>query len=136
MKNLNSYGENYIEKVLDYGRLEDDNVYIQVNHVYVSESNTNYLINLEVKEKLEQIYIYNENKYKFNTYKIFFCDEIFTIPKNLNAEKRRDLIFNFVNDMFSNYYNFSYEDISEYEYYLSSDFSKIQVRNILEEKIL
>ena len=136
MKNLNLYGEEFIEKVLDYGRLEDEQVYKQINHIYISESNTNYLINLEIVEHSEKKYIYNGIKYIYNTYKIFFCDEIFAISKRLSEEAKEELINNFCDDMFSTYYNFSYEDISDDEYYSSNDLSRFKIIQKLENKIL
>ena len=67
MKNLNLYGKKFINEVLNYGRLEDENVYSQVDYISITESNTNYLINLEIVEHSENKYIYNDIKYKFNT---------------------------------------------------------------------
>ena len=136
MKNLNSYGEEFINEVLNFERLEDENIYKEINNISVTESNTSYLINLVIKEKSEQIYIYNKDKYKYNSYKLFFCDEIFTISKKLNEEKKQELINNFCNDMFSNYYNFYYEDISEDDFYLTSDLSENKIKYLLENEIL
>ena len=136
MKNLNLYGEDFINEILNFGRLEDENIYKEINNVSVTESTTNYLINLIIKEKSEQVYVYNENKYKYTSYKLFFCDEIFTISKKSNEEKKQELINNFCDDMFSNYYNFFHEDILEDDYYSTLDLSKNQIKYFLENKIL
>ena len=135
MKNLNSYGENYIEKVLNYGRLEDEKIYSQIDYVSVTESNTHFLINIEIVEHSESKYIYNNIKYIYHRYKKFVCDEIFTISKRLSEEAKEELIENFCND-FSNYYQFEEEDISEDEYYLSNDLPRFKIRIRLENKIL
>ena len=135
MKNLNSYGEEFINEVLNYGRLEDENVYSQVNYISITESNTNYLINLEIVEHSEGKYIYNGIKYIYNSYKKFICNEIFTISKRLSEEEKEELIYNLCND-FSNYYEFDEEDITEDEYYLSHDLSRFEIKQKLENKIL
>ena len=49
MKNLNSYGE-FINEVIEKGRLEDEQLYKQIDNISVTESNTNYLINIELLE--------------------------------------------------------------------------------------
>ena len=135
MKNLNSYGEEFINEVLNYGRLEDENVYSQVNYISITESNTNFLINIEVVEHSETKYIYNDIKYIYNSYKKFICNEIFTISKRLSEEEKEELIYNLCND-FSNYYEFDEEDITEDEYYLSHDLSRFEIKQKLENKIL
>ena len=135
MKNLNSYGENYIEKVLNYGRLEDEKIYSQIDYVSVTESNTHFLINIEIVEHSESKYIYNNIKYIYHRYKKFVCDEIFTISKRLSEEAKEELIENFCND-FSNYYEFEQENITESEYYSSNDLSRFEIKEKLENKIL
>ena len=135
MKNLNSWGEKFINEVIEKGRLEDEKIYRQIDYISVTESNTNYLINLEIVEHSENKYIYNDIKYKFNTYKKFICNEIFTISKRLSEEAKEELISNFCND-FSNYYEFEEEEISEDEYYSSNDLSRFKIIQKLENKIL
>ena len=136
MKNLNSYGEEFINEVLNYGRLEDEGLYSQIDYISITESNTNYLINLEIVEHSERKYIYKDIKYIYNSYKKFLCNEIFTISKKLNEEKKQELINNFCDDMFSNYYTFYYEDISEDDFYLTSDLSENKIKYLLENEIL
>ena len=58
MKNLNLYGKKFINEVLNYGRWEDEDIYKQIDYISVTESNTNYLINLEIVEHSENKYIY------------------------------------------------------------------------------
>ena len=135
MKNLNSYGEEFINEVLNYGRLEDEEIHKQIDYVSVTESNTNYLINLEIVEHSENKYIYNDIKYIYNSYKKFICNEIFTISKRLSEEEKEELIYNLCND-FSNYYEFDEEDITEDGYYLSNDLSRLEIKQKLENKIL
>ena len=135
MKNLNAYGENYIEKVLNHGRLEDEKIYSQIDYVSVTESNTNFLINIEVVEHSESKYIYNNIKYIYNSYKKFICNEIFTISKRLSEDEKEELIENFCDDIL-NYYEFDQEEISEDEYFSSNDFSRFKIIQKLENKIL
>ena len=135
MKNLNSYGEKFIEKVLNHGRLEDEKIYSQIDYVSVTESNTHFLINIEIVEHSESKYIYNNIKYIYNSYKKFICNEIFTISKRLSDDEKEELISNFCND-FSNYYEFEQEEISEDEYNSSNDFSRFKIKLKLENKIL
>ena len=135
MKNLNSYGENYIEKVLDYGRLEDEQIHKQVDYLSITESNTNFLINIEIVEHSESKYIYNNIKYIYHRYKKFICNEIFTISKRLTEDEKEELVENFCED-FSNYYEFEQENITESEYYSSNDLSRFEIRIRLENKIL
>ena len=135
MKNLNLYGEKFINEILNYGRLEDEQLYKQIDYISITESNTHFLINIEVMEHSEKIYIYNNIKYLYNSYKKFFCDEIFTISKRLSEEEKEELIENFCDD-FSNYYQFEEEKISEDEYYSSNDFSTFEIKQKLENKIL
>ena len=135
MKNLNSYGEKFINEILNYGRLEDEQIHKQVDYVSITESNTHFLVNIEVVEHSEVKYIYNDIKYLYNSYKKFICNEIFTISKRLSEEAKEELISNFCND-FSNYYEFEQEEISESEYYSSNDLSKFKIIQKLENKIL
>ena len=135
MKNLNLYGEKFINEILNYGRLEDEQIHKQVDYVSITESNTHFLVNIEVVEHSEKIYIYNNIKYLYNSYKKFICNEIFTISKRLSEEAKEELISNFCND-FSNYYEFEQEEISESEYYSSNDLSKFKIIQKLENKIL
>ena len=135
MINLNSYGEKFINEILNYGRLEDEKIYSQIDYISITESNTHFLINIEVMEHSEKIYIYNGIKYIYNSYKKFICNEILTISKRLSEEAKEELISNFCND-FSNYYQFEEEDISEDEYYSSNDLSRFKIIQKLENKIL
>ena len=135
MKNLNSYGEKFINEILNYGRLEDEQLYKQIDYVSITESNTNFLMNIEIVEHSESKYIYNNIKYIYNSYKKFICDEIFTISKRLSEDEKEELISNFCDD-FSNYYQFEEEEISEDEYYSSNDLSRLEIKQKLENKIL
>ena len=135
MKNLNSYGEKFINEILNYGRLEDEQIHRQVDYVSVTESNTNFLINIEIVEHSIDKYIYNGIKYIYNSYKKFICNEIFTISKRLSEDEKEALISNFCND-FSNYYEYEEEEISEDEYYSSNDISRFKMIQKLENKIL
>ena len=135
MKNLKLYGEEFINEVLSYGRLEDEEIYKQVNYVSITESSTHYLLNIEVVEHSEKKYIYNNIKYIYNGYKKYICNEIFTISKRLSENEKENLIDNFCSD-FSNYYEFEEENILEDEYYLSNDLSRLEIKEKLENKIL
>ena len=135
MKNLNSYGKKFINEILNYGRLEDITDHYQVDNVSITESNTHFLINVEIAEHSEKKYIYNNIKYIYNSYKKFICNEIFTISKRLSEEVKEELIDNFCDD-FSDYYEFEEEEISEDEYYSSNDFSRWEIKQKLENKIL
>ena len=135
MKNLNSYGEKFINEILNYGRLEDEQLYKQIDYVSITESNTNFLMNIEIVEHSESKYIYNNIKYIYHRYKKFICDEIFTISKRLTEDEKEELISNFYDD-FSNYYQFEEEEISEDEYYSSNDLSRLEIKQKLENKIL
>ena len=135
MKNLNSYGEKFINEILNYGRLEDEQLYKQIDYVSITESNTNFLMNIEIVEHSESKYIYNNIKYIYHRYKKFICDEIFTISKRLTEDEKEELVENFCDD-FSNYYQFEEEEISEDEYYSSNDLSRLEIKQKLENKIL
>ena len=135
MKNLNSYGEKFINEILNYGRLEDEQLYKQIDYISITESSTHFLINIEVVEHSEKKYIYNNIKYIYNSYKKFICDEIFTISKRLSEEAKEELIMNFWDD-FSHYYEYEQEEISEDEYFSSNDLSRFKIIQKLENKIL
>ena len=135
MKNLNSYGEKFINEVIEKGRLEDEQIHKQVDYLSITESNTNFLMNIEIVEHSESKYIYNGIKYIYNRYKRFICDEIFTISKRLSEEAKEELVENFCDD-FSNYYEYEEEEISEDEYYSSNDLSRFEIKEKLENKIL
>ena len=135
MKNLNSYGEKFIEEVIEKGRLEDEQIHNQVDYLSITESNTHFLINIEMVEHSENKYIYNNIKYIYHSYKKFICNEIFTISKRLSEDAKEELIDNFCDD-FSNYYQFEEQEISEDEYYSSNDLSKFEMIIKLENKIL
>ena len=68
MKNLNAYGEEFIKKIKEEGKLEDINEFHQISYIAVTESNTSHLINLDVLTHSEENYIYNNNKYKLDIY--------------------------------------------------------------------
>ena len=135
MKNLNAYGEEFIKEILNYGRLEDVQLYRQVDYISITESSTHFLINIEMVEHAEEIYFYNNNKYIYDSYKKFICNEIFIISKRLSEDEKEELINNFCDD-FSNYFEFEQEDISESEYYSSNDLSIFEIKQKLENKIL
>ena len=135
MKNLNSYGGNFITEVIEKGRLEGEQIYKQIDYISITESNTNFLVNIEIVEHSEDRYIYNGIKYIYHSYKRFICNEIFTISKRLSEDEKEELIDNFCND-FSNYYEFEQKNITESEYYSSNDLSKFEMIIKLENKIL
>ena len=135
MKNLNSYGEKFINEILNYGRLEDEQLYKQIDYISITESNTHFLVNIEIVEHSEGKYIYNGIKYIYNRYKRFICNEILTISKRLSEEAKEELVENFCDD-FSNYYEFEQKNITESEYYSSNDLSRLEVKEKLENKIL
>ena len=135
MKNLNSYGEKFINEVIEKGRLEDEQIHKQIEYISITESNTHFLINIEVVEHSESKYIYNNIKYIYNSYKKFICNEILTISKRLSEDAKEELISNFCDD-FSNYYQYEETEISEDEYYSSNDLSRFKIIQKLENKIL
>ena len=135
MKNLNAYGEEFINEILNYGRLEDEQLYKQIDYISITESNTNFLVNIEIVEHSEDRYIYNGIKYIYHSYKRFICNEIFTISKRLSEDANEELIDNFCDD-FSNYYEFEQKNITESEYYSSNDLSRFEMIIKLENKIL
>ena len=103
MKNLNSYGEKFINQVIEKGRLEDEQIHTQIDYLSVTESNTHFLINIEIVEHSEGKYIYNGIKYIYNSYKKFICNEIFTISKRLSEDAKEESISNFCDDCFNPY---------------------------------
>ena len=133
--NLNLYGKKFINEVLNYGRWEDEDIYKQIDYISVTESNTHFLINIEIVEHSESKYIYNNIKYIYHRYKKFICNEILTISKRLPEDKKEELVENFCDD-FSNYNEFDVEEISEDEYYSSNDLSRFKIIQKLENKIL
>ena len=133
--NLNLFGEKIINEVLNYGRLEDEQIHSQIDYISITESNTNFLINIEMVEHSESKYIYKNVKYIYNSYKKFICNEIFTISKRLSEDAKEELISNFCDD-FSNYYEFEQKNITESEYYSSNDLSRFKMIQKLENKIL
>ena len=135
MLNLNLYGKKFINEVLNYGRWEDEDIYKQIDYISVTESNTHFLINIEIVEHSESKYIYNNIKYIYHRYKKFICNEILTISKRLSEDKKEELVENFCDD-FSNYNEFDVEEISEDEYYSSNDLSRFKIIQKLENKIL
>ena len=136
MKNLNSYGKEFIKEVIKKGRLEDIQIYSQTDYISITESTTNFLINLEIVEHSESKYYYNNIKYIYNSYKKFICNEIVKISKRLTEDAKEKLIDNFCDDYCSNYFEFEQEEISENEYYASNDLSLVKIKQKLEDKIL
>ena len=139
MKNLNSYGEEFIEKIKLEGKLEDINYFQQISYISVTESNTDHLINLDVLTHSEEIYFYNNKKYKLDVYTEQECNELFTFPKSLSQDKKEDLIDAFLDNPYENINNYvdnNIKYISESEYDSSRDISIAEIRNILESKIM
>ena len=136
MKRLNTYGEEFITKVKEEGRLEYINDYYQVDSVSVTQSQTNHLIDLVVVTHSEGIYVYGNKKYKLDRYGEIECNELFTIPFSRSDERKKELIENFVNTMYSNIYNYELKEITETEYNRSGDISEEEVRKILKNAIL
>ena len=136
MKRLNAYGEEFIAKVKEEGKLEDINDYYQVDNVSVTHSQTNYLINMCVVTHVEEIYLYNNNKYKLDIYAEIDCNELFTILISSSDETKKELIENFVEDMYSNLLSYEIKEITESEYNNSRDISKEEVKIRLKNAIL
>ena len=134
MKNLNLYGVEFIEKVKEEGKLEDINDYYQVDSVSVTQSQTSYLINLHVVTHAEEIYIYNNDKYRLDIYAEIECNEIFTIPFSYNNKK--ELIENFVEDMYADIFKYELKEITENDYNNSGDITKEEVKNRLKNAII
>ena len=134
MKNLNLYGVEFIEKVKEEGKLEDINDYYQVDSVSVTQSQTSYLINMCLVTHSEEIYIYNNDKYRLDIYAEIECNEIFTIPFSYNNKK--ELIENFVEDMYANIFKYELKEITENDYNNSGDITKEEVKNRLKNAII
>ena len=135
MKNLNAYGEEYIKKVKEEGKLEDINDYYQVDSITVTQSQTNHLINLCVVTHTEEIYLYNNKKYKLDIYSEIECNELFTIPLSSSDENKKELIENFVNTMYADIFKYEIKEITETEYYRYGDISKEEIKTKLLEEI-
>ena len=136
MKRLNVYGEEFIEKVISEGRLEYINDYYQVDSITVTQSQTNHLINMCIVTHSEGIYVYGNKKYKLDRYGEIECNELFTIPFSRSDERKKELIDNFVNTMYSNIFNYEIKEITETEYNRSGDISKEEIRTKLKNAIL
>ena len=134
MKRLNTYGEEFIQKVISEGRLEYINDYYQVDSITVTQSQTNHLINLVVVTHMEEMYFYNNEKYILDTYAEIECNELFTIP--FSYYDKKELIENFVEDMYADIYNYKLKEITEIEYYRSGDISKEEIKSKLKNAIL
>ena len=134
MKRLNEYGESFIEKVKEGGRLEYINDYYQVDSITVTQSQTYHLINLIVVTHKEEIYFYNNKKYILDTYAEIECNELFIIP--FSHYDKKELIENFVEDMYANIYNYELKEISEDEYNRSGDMTKEEVKSKLKNAII
>ena len=133
MKNLKTYGESFIENVKLEGRLEDINDYYQVDSITVTQSQNNHLINLCVVTHTEEIYFYNNSKYKLDFYAEIECNELFTIPFSYNNKK--ELIENFMEDMVSDIFKYEIKEITENEYNTSRNISKEEIKTKLLEEI-
>ena len=136
MKNLNVYGESFIQKVKEDGKLESLNDWFQVDSITVTQSQTNYLINMVVTWHAEEIYLYNNNKYKLDFYAKIECNEILTIPFSYTNRAKKELIENFVEDMYSDILSYEITDITEIEYNRYGDISKEEVKIRLKNVIL
>ena len=136
MKNLNAYGEKYIEKVKEEGKLEDIKDYYQVDNITVTQSQTSYLINMCVVTHAEEIYLYNNKKYKLDVYTEIECNEIFTIPFSCSDESKKELIENFVEDMYADIFKYEIKEITETEYSNSGDITKEEVKTRLKNAII
>ena len=136
MKNLNIYGESFTEKVKEEGKLEYINDYYQVDNVSVTQSQTNHLINVDVVTHSEEIYRYNNEKYKLDIYSEIECNELFTIPLSYTNRAKEELIENFVEDISSDIHKYESKEITETEYNRSGDMSIEEVKGALEDAIL
>ena len=128
MKNLNLYGEEFIKKVEEIGKLEDVYEYYQVDNISITQSQTAYLINMCVVNHTEEIYVYNNKKYKLDIYSEIECNELFTVLFSHTDENKKELIENFVEDMYSNIFNYELKAITENEYNLCRDISKEDIK--------
>ena len=136
MKNLNIYGDKSKEIIISEGRLENINDFHQISYISVTESQTNHLINLDVLTHSEEIYIYNNEKYKLDVYTSQECNELFTFPKSLSQDKKEDLIDAFLDNPYENINDYNIKYITESEYNTSRDISISEIRDALEEKIM
>lgn len=136
MKNLNIYGDKSKEIIISEGRLENINDFHQISYISVTESQTNHLINLDVLTHSEEIYIYNNEKYKLDVYTEQECNELFTFPKSLSQDKKEDLIDAFLDNPYENINDYNIKYITESEYNTSRDISIDVLRDTLEEKIM
>ena len=131
MKNLKTYGESFIENVKLEGRLEDITDYYQVDSITVTQSQNNHLINLCVVTHTEEIYLYNNSKYKLDFYAEIECNKLFKVPFSSSDENKKELIENFVEDMYSNIFKYEIKEITEIEYNRSGDISKEEIKTKL-----
>ena len=136
MKNLNIYGDKSKEIIISEGRLENINDFHQISYISVTESQTNHLINLDVLTHSEEIYIYNNEKYKLDVYTEQECNELFTFPKSLSQDKKEDLIAAFLDNPYENINDYNIKYITESEYNTSRDISIDVLRDTLEDKIM
>ena len=136
MKRLNAYGKEFIEKVKEEGKLVDINEYCQVDNITVTQSQTSHLINMDAVVHIEEIYIYANEKYKLDIYSEIECNEIFKILFSSTSENKKELIKNFIEDMFYAIYDYDIKEITESEYYNSGDLSKEEIKNKLEAAII
>ena len=84
----------------------------------------------------EEIYIYENKKYKLDLYTEQECNELFTFPKSLPQAKKEDLINNFLDNPYENINNYNINYISASEYEASRDVSITEIRARLEKKII
>ena len=136
MKRLNAYGEEFINQVKEGGKLEDTSDYYQVDGVSVTQSQTNHLINMCVVIHTEEIYLYNNKKYKLDTYSEIECNELFTIPFSCTDETKKELIENFIEAMYSDIYNYEIKELTEDEYNRAGDMSKEEIKKVLINAII
>ena len=136
MKNLNIYGDKSKEIIISEGRLENINDFHQISYISVTESQTNHLINLDVLTHSEEIYIYNNEKYKLDVYTEQECNELFTFPKSLSQDKKEDLIDALLDNPYENINDYNIKYITESEYNTSRDISIDVLRDTLEDKIM
>ena len=134
MKKLNVYGEEFIEKVKAKGKLENINDYYQVDNITVTQSQTSYLINMCIVIHTEEIYIYNNKKYRLDVYSELDCNELFSIP--FSYYDKKELIENFMKDMYANIFRYEIKEITEIEYNRSGDISKEEVKSKLKNVII
>ena len=136
MKKLNVYGEEFIKKVKEDGKLESLNDYYQIDNVSVTQSQTNHLINIDVVTHTEEIYLYNNSKYKLDFYAEIECNELFKVPFSSSDENKKELIENFVNTMYADIFKYEIKEITETEYYRYGDISKEEIKTKLKNAII